>query len=61
VHRSEVKRRSRESEAQAHGFDGKGSNWSRYWAFSGEESPWVWWRFSRKIKGEMREEHAGYL
>jgi hypothetical protein len=33
----EGRRRSKESEALAHGFDGEGSGWPLYWDFSGEE------------------------
>jgi hypothetical protein len=41
VRRREGRRRSKESEALAHGFDGEGSNLPRYWNFSGVESLWI--------------------
>jgi hypothetical protein len=37
VRRREGRRRSKESEALGHGFDGEGSGWPWYWDFSGEE------------------------
>jgi hypothetical protein len=58
VRRREGRRRSKESEALAHGFDGEGSNSPRYWIFSNEESLSIWRWFSRGKKGSRERRFA---
>jgi hypothetical protein len=54
----EGKGRSKKSAALAHGFIVQGSIWPRYWAFSGEESPWIDGGSRKRKEGKRRGDNG---